>query len=274
MIIPMTMTNIVPYLKVALEIGLLWYFVYMILLFIEGTRTEQLLKGVIVVMIIFVLTQQLHLTALNWIMARLFPLSVLALVIIFQPELRRGLAQLGQFGVFSNDAEAIEDISRAAFVMQSSKTGALMVIERESGLKTYIETGVVIDSKVGIELLVSIFSTKGPLHDGAVIIRGDRIVAAKCVLPLSQEIKEYAKSHGTRHRAALGLSEETDAICVVVSEETGAISVVHSGNLTRCHNREALLKMLKELSYARKPVRALNFRLLSRITPKVNSKTE
>lgn len=274
MTIPVTMTNMIPYLKVALEIGFLWYFIYMVLLFIEGTRTEQLLKGVIVIMIIFVLTQQLRLTALNWVMVRLFPLSVLALVIIFQPELRRGLAQLGQFGIYANDIEAIEEISKAAEFLQSGKTGALMVIERESGLKTYIESGVEVDSKVSEELLVSIFHTKSPLHDGAVIIRGDRIVAAKCLLPLSQETKEHIKTHGTRHRAALGLSEETDAICVVVSEETGAISVAHSGKLVKCHNREALLKELKELSYARKPIRAFNFRMLSRISPKVNDKTE
>lgn len=274
MTIPQNIINTIPYLKVALEIGLLWYFVYMVLLFIEGTRTEQLLKGVIVIMIIFVLTQQLHLTALNWVMVRLFPLSVLALVIIFQPELRRGLAQLGQFGLHSSNVEAIEDISKAAELLQSSKTGVLIAIERESGLKTYIETGVEVDSRVSKELLVSIFLTKGPLHDGAVIIRGDRIVAAKCVLPLSQEMKEQTKAYGTRHRAALGLSEETDAICVVVSEETGAISVAHGGKLTKCHNREALLKELNKLSYARKPVRAMNFRLLSRITPKVNDKTE
>jgi diadenylate cyclase len=274
MTIPFNIASLIPYLKVLIEIGFLWYFIYMVLLFIEGTRTEQLLKGVIVIAIIFVLTQQLQLTALNWVMVRLFPLSILALVIIFQPELRRGLAQLGQFGIQANDIEAIEEIAKAAWILQASRTGALMVIECESGLKTYMETGVIIDGKISDELLVAIFQLKSPLHDGAVLVRSDRIVAAKCLLPLSQETKEHAKAHGTRHRAALGLSEETDAICVVVSEETGDISVAHSRKFVKCSTREDLLKILKEMSCTRKPVRALNFRLLSRLTPKVNDKME
>jgi diadenylate cyclase len=266
--------NLVTYLKIALEIGLLWYFIYMALLFIEGTRTEQLLKGVIVIIVIFILSQQLHLEAINWVMVRLFPLSVIALLIIFQPELRRGLAQLGQFGVYSGDMEAIEEVSKAAESMSEKKVGALIVIERETGLKTYIETGVPIDSKVSEGLLVSIFQPKGPLHDGAVIIKRDRILAAGCLLPLSQEMKNFSKVYGTRHKAAIGLSEETDAICVVVSEETGAISVSVGGKLTSHLNREGLVKLLKQITYRKKPARDLNFRLLSRISPKVNDKTD
>jgi len=246
----------------------------MILLFIEGTRTEQLLKGVIVIMVIFVLTQQLHLEAINWVMARLFPISVIALLIIFQPELRRGLAQLGQFGMYAGDIEAIEEISKAAESMSEDRIGALIVIERETGLKTYIETGKPVDSKVTEELLVTIFQPKSPLHDGAVIIRRDRILAAGCLLPLSQEMKDFSKAHGTRHKAALGLSEETDAICVIVSEETGTISVSFGGKLTSHLKREGLVKLLKQISYRRKPMRELNFRMLSRITPKVNDKTD
>jgi diadenylate cyclase len=266
--------NIIPYLKIALEIGLLWYFIYMILLFIEGTRTEQLLKGVIVIMIIFVISQQLHLAAINWVMVRLFPLSVIALLIIFQPELRRGLAQLGQFGVYSSDIEAIEEISKAAEAMSEKRVGALIVIEREVGLKTYIETGIPIDSNVTEGLLVSIFQPKGPLHDGAVIIRRDRILAAGCLLPLSQEMNNFSRVHGTRHKAAIGLSEETDAICVVVSEETGSISLSVGGKLTSHLNREGLVKLLKKVASSKKPVRDFNFRLLSRISPKVNDKTD
>lgn len=240
--------DIVFYLKVILEIALLWYFIYMAFYFIRGTRTEQLLKGVIIVTFIFIVSHQLGLEAMNWVISRLFPLSLIALVIIFQPELRRGLAQLGQFGRFQGDVEVIEEISRSVFDMSKKMIGSIIVIERETGLKTYIESGVIIDSKVSQALIGSIFMPKGPLHDGAVIIHAGRLVAAGCVLPLSQQLG-ISKSLGTRHRAGLGISEETDAIAIIVSEETGAVSIAAGGTLTRDLDEEAFTKVLRGMFY-------------------------
>ena len=174
------------YIKIAIEIAILWYAIYMILVFIKGTRTEQLLKGIVIIGAIFVAAQQLKLDAILWVMTRLFPLSVVALLIIFQPELRRGLARLGQFGVYQEDEGIVEEISRAAAYLSDRRIGALISIERETGLKNYIESGVPIDGQVTKELIISIFSSKAPLHDGAVIIQRGRIVAAGCLLPLSR----------------------------------------------------------------------------------------
>jgi diadenylate cyclase len=261
--------GILHHWKIILEIALLWYFIYMALSFIKGTRTEQLLKGVIIIIIIFIATQQLQFEALNWVITRLFPISVIALLVIFQPELRRGLARLGQFGVYEDDIEAIEEVSKAVISMTKKKTGALIVIEREVGLKTYIETGITIDSRVSKELLVSIFMPKGPLHDGAVIIKRDRVVAAGCLLPLTQEASYLSTSLGTRHRAAIGLTEETDALCIVVSEETGTISLSVNGHLTRNIEKDHLATMLKNMSYKRKMKNAWYLKMLSKVSPKV-----
>jgi diadenylate cyclase len=260
---------IIGHWKAILEIALLWYFIYMALRFIKGTRTEQLLKGVILIVIIYIVTQLLQLEAINWVITRLFPISVIALLVIFQPELRRGLARLGQFGVYEDDIEAIEEVAKAAIMMAKKKTGALIVIEREVGLKTYIETGVPVDSRVTKELILSIFAPKGPLHDGAVIIKRDRIVAAGCMLPLTQEASGLSASLGTRHRAAIGLTEETDALCVVASEETGAISLSVNGHLNRNVEKDNLAVLLKNMSYRRKLKKGWYVRLLSRLSPKV-----
>ena len=260
------------YLKIIIEIIILWYVIYMMLVFIKGTRTEQLLKGIITIGVIFVIAQQLRLDAILWVMVRLFPLSVLALVIIFQPELRRGLARLGQFGVYQEEGGIIEEISRSAGHLSGKRVGALMAIEREVGLKNYIESGVSIDGKVTKELLISIFSSKASLHDGAVIVQQARIVAAGCLLPLTQETN-ISKSLGTRHRAAIGLSEETDAVCVVVSEETGSISVSMGGKLMHNLSEENLVKLLKEIFYNPNKSRRKRFlKILSRLSPIVSEK--
>ena len=260
------------YLKIGIEIIILWYAIYMILAFIKGTRTEQLLKGIVIIGAIFVIAQQFKLDAILWVMVRLFPLSVLALVIIFQPELRRGLARLGQFGVYQEDGGIIEEISRSAGYLSEKKIGALIAIEREVGLKNYIESGVSIDGKVTKELLISIFSTKAPLHDGAVIIQQGRIVAAGCLLPLTQEAN-ISKSLGTRHRAAIGLSEETDAVCVVVSEETGSMSISMSGKLMHNLSEENLVKLLKEIFYNPHKLRGKRLlKILSKLSPAVSEK--
>ena len=257
------------YWKILLELLILWYVIYMLLLFIKGTRTEQLLKGLVIIGAIFVAAQQLKLEAISWVMMSLFPLSVIALIIIFQPELRQGLARLGQFGIYQEEEGAIEEISKSASYLSGKKIGALIAIEREGGLKTYIESGVPIDGKVTKELIISIFSSKAPLHDGAIIIQHGRIVAAGCLLPLSQETN-ISKSFGTRHRAAIGLSEETDAICVVVSEETGAISVSMAGRLTHNISEENLVKLLKEIFYNPENVKGKKLlKLLSKLSPTI-----
>ena len=235
--------------KIVVEVVILWYALYIMLLFIKGTRSEQLLKGLLIIGIIFVLSQQLGLYAINWVLTRLFPISVVALIVIFQPELRRGLAQLGQFGMHQENIEVIDEIRRSVVNLSRKKIGALVVIERETGLKSYIETGTEIDAKVTAQLLSSIFMTQSPLHDGAAIIRHGRLMAAGTVLPLSTEDHGLPKRIGMRHRAAIGVTEETDAICVVVSEETGAMSVAMSGKLSHDLDEEALVKILKKACY-------------------------
>ena len=237
----------VHYWKIALEILILWYVIYMILLFVKGTRSEQLLKGLVLIVVIFIGTQQLGLETINWAITRLFPISVIALLIIFQPELRRGLAQLGQFGMHHENIEAIDEITKAAAALSKKRIGALIVIERETGLKAYIETGTVVDGEVSSFLISSIFLPQSPLHDGAVIIERGRLVAAACVLPLPQEEKDLPKYMGMRHRAAIGISEETDAVCVVVSEETGNISVASDGKLKIELDEDNLNKILKSI---------------------------
>lgn len=241
--------EILQYWKIIIELALLWYVIYMILLFVKGTRSEQLLKGLLLIGIIYVLTQQLKLAAINWVLARILPISVIALIVIFQPELRRALAQLGQFGLHQENVEAIDEISRAAVTLSRKKIGALIVIEREAGLKSYMESGTIIDAAITSHLLTTIFITQSVLHDGAVIIERGRIAAAGCVLPLTQEDQLLPKSFGMRHRAAIGITEETDAVSVVVSEETGAISVASAGKLTHGLDEESLIKILKNAFY-------------------------
>lgn len=241
--------EILHYWKIVIELALLWYVIYMILLFVKGTRSEQLLKGLLLIGIIYVLTQQLKLTAINWVLARMLPISFIALIVIFQPELRRALAQLGQFGLRQENVEVIDEISRAAIALSRKKTGALIVIERETGLKSYVETGTPIDANITSHLLTSIFIPLSVLHDGAVIIEQGRIAAAGCVLPLTQEDHLLPKNLGMRHRAAIGITEETDAVSVVVSEETGAVSVASAGKLTHGLDEESLTKILKNVLY-------------------------
>ncbi len=238
----------VQYWKIALEAIVLWYVIYMILLFVKGTRSEQLLKGLLIIALIFVGTQQLGLDAINWAIMRLFPISVIALLIIFQPELRKALAQLGQFGKHEENIEAIDEITKASLSLSKKRIGALIVIERETGLKSYVETGTVIDAEVTAYLISSIFLPQSPLHDGAIIIERGRLVAAACVLPLPQGYeKDLPKYMGMRHRAALGISEETDAVCVVVSEETGNISVANGGKLKTGLDEDNLNRLLKSM---------------------------
>ncbi|MDB4349363.1 diadenylate cyclase CdaA [Omnitrophica bacterium] len=233
-------------LKVITEIAILWFLYYLLILYIKGTRTVQVLKGIFIVVLIYLVVQRLGLDTITWIMTKLLPISIIALLIIFQPELRRGLARLGQFGVFPAKEIIIDEITKSSTTLSKKKIGALIAIEREIGLRPYIESGVHLDSKVTSELINTIFMPNTPLHDGGVIIQEDRIVAAGCLFPLTQEA-HVTKTLGTRHRAAIGLSEETDAIVVVVSEETGAVSIAVGGRLTRDLNKEELIKSLNNM---------------------------
>ncbi|MDD5679868.1 MAG: diadenylate cyclase CdaA [Candidatus Omnitrophica bacterium] len=236
-----------PYLiKAIAEILILWVTYYMILAFIRGSRTVQLLKGLLIIVLMLVLTQQLGLTTMSWIITKIFPISILALLIIFQPELRRGLARLGQFGAALKEERVLDEIIKAVTVLSKKKIGALIAIEREVGLRSYIESGILLHSKVTSELINTIFMPNTPLHDGGIIVENGIIASAGCLFPLSQDPR-LSKTMGMRHRAAIGLSEETDAIVIVVSEETGAISVSIAGKLTRDLDKEELSKLLNTL---------------------------
>jgi len=232
--------------KPFIEVSLLWFIVYMLLLFIRGTRTVQVLKGLIILLLMFFVTQWLDLTSINWILTKLVAISVIAFLIIFQPELRRGLARLGQFGFFVHEEEVLDDVLKSAMFLSNRKIGGIIALEREIGLRPYVESGIVIDSQLSSELVNTIFTPGTPLHDGGVIVSGNRIVAAGCLFPLTQN-PHVSKTLGTRHRAAIGLTEETDAVCVVVSEETGGISISVGGKLTKNLNRETLPKTLENI---------------------------
>jgi diadenylate cyclase len=249
--------------QIILEILILWFIYYVVFVFIRGSRTVQLIKGLIIIVLLLVITQQLKLTTINWIITKLFPISVLAFVIIFQPELRRGLARLGQFGAMLKEEKVIDEIVKSAAILSKKKIGALIAIEREVGLRPYIESGIILDSKVTSELINTIFMPNTPLHDGGMVIQGGTITAAGCLFPVSQD-QRLSKTMGTRHRAAIGLTEETDAIVVVVSEETGAISVSIAGKLTHDLDKETLSKMLNNLLSSQKQKRGIFDLLLSR----------
>lgn len=242
------MAPIIIFLKIAFEIVVLWWVIYAILLFIKGTRAAQLLKGLIIITLLFLIAQKLGLSAVSWVLTKILAISVIGFLIIFQPEIRRGLARIGQFGIFTAKERIVDEIVKAATSLSEKKIGAIIAVERQVGLGSYIESGVHLDSRVNSELLTTIFTPNTPLHDGGIIIQLDRIVAAGCLFPLAEE-SQLARQLGTRHRAAIGLTEETDAVVIVVSEETGAISVVVGGKLTRELSKEALTKVISNLLY-------------------------
>ena len=227
---------------------------YYVLLLIRGTRAVQILTGVLVLVALLGMANLLHLYALKSILQLLVLGAAVTLPIIFQPELRRTLEHIGRGGLFhigdeTNDWTRPEDvavatIARAAFLLSRSRIGGLIVIEQQVGLKEIIESGTVLDARLSAELILAIFMQRSPLHDGAVIVREDIIEAAGCFLPLAEQLLSERRV-GTRHRAALGISEQTDAVVVVVSEESGAISIAREGKLTRPVEEEArLVKML------------------------------
>ncbi|MBR6033253.1 MAG: diadenylate cyclase CdaA [Clostridia bacterium] len=236
-----------------IDITLVGFLAVKLLKIAKDTRTWQLLKGIILLVIAMGLSAVFELKILNYILTSIMTYGVLILIVIFQPELRRGLEQLGSnkiskfFGldkdIETKTKENIYKIAIAATEMAKTKTGALIVLEREIKIKDIIDTGILIDAEISPQLLVNIFVPNTPLHDGAVIISENKITAAACMLPLASD-KDIAKELGTRHRAAIGISKESDAIAIVVSEETGKISVAKDGTLIADLKEEALKKIL------------------------------
>lgn len=236
-----------PDLSGVLEIGILTVVFYYVLLFFHGTRGAQVLSGLVLLYLaLMVMTYFFRLDALNWILQRFTVYLAIALLVIFQPEIRRALAELGRRQMFASpaaDRSLVDVIVKSVVMLADQKIGALIAVEREGGTRPIQESGVHMDSAVSPELLGSIFYPHTPLHDGGVLIRDNRVVAAGCMFPLSQR-EGLGKELGTRHRAALGLSEEADAIVVVVSEETGTISVAYRGRLRRGLDEEHLTRLL------------------------------
>ncbi len=231
--------------------------IFWLLWFAQRTRAAQLIRGLIILIVGILLASNIFdLTALNWLFSRAWPAMIVAIPIIFQPELRRALEQLGHTGAWipkpfgqpvDTDVDrTIDEISRATAHLSRIGYGALLVIERDTGLQDYADRGVQLDAVVSRQLLINIFFPNSPLHDGAVIVRGNRVLAASCILPLSDREVPGGKI-GTRHQAAIGITEESDAIAIVVSEETNRISVAHSGRLTENLDSERLRRALRSL---------------------------
>jgi len=237
--------------KALIEIFILWWFIYHVLLFFEGTRALQVLRGIIVLLVAFLFFQRFEFTVLSWLITKLFGISVIAILVIFHPEIRRGLARLGQRHLFSNTFReeeldvVLDQSSRAADNLCRYKSGALIVLETNDSLTAYIENGVQIDAKVSSELIETIFTRNSLLHDGGLIIRNGRVASAGSIFPLSDN-QDLNRIYGTRHRAALGLSEETDAVVFVVSEERNDISLVYRGRMYRDLSREELVRKAKQ----------------------------
>ena len=238
-----------------IDIVVVAYLLYKLLGFIKETRAQQLFRGILLIVVFFLISEIFNLSLLNWLFTRLITVGLIAVVILFQPEIRRGLEQIGRRGVLSRQFRdlgkeeiyaTVHRIVDAVDDFSSTHTGALMAIEREIMLNDIAETGVIIDAEISVRLLGNLFYEGSPLLDGAVIIRGDRVYAASCVLPLTER-QNIGKNLGTRHRAALGLSEVSDAFIIVVSEETGAISVAQNGEFRRILELKTLEKMLLDI---------------------------
>lgn len=242
-----------------IDIIIVTYVIYKMLVFIRETRTVHLLKGIVMFLIVMQVSYACNLHTVYYILSNVFQLGFIAVLIVFQPELRRALEQLGKTSVgkgkwfnFDERSETAErgaiiaEVVRSCQQMSNSKIGALIVFEDEDKVNDIIETGIPLDAEISSELLVNIFIPKTPLHDGAVVIRGNKIAAAACFLPLSQD-PTLSKELGTRHRAGLGISETSDAFVVIVSEETGNISVAHKGELKVNLTPDALTKRLTKV---------------------------
>lgn len=247
-------------LKNLLEIAIITILIYEMLVWIKNTRAWTLLKGILLILGFFVFTAVLELDTILWLLEKTSYIAVTAVLIIFQPELRKALEQLGSRNVLTSlfssedgkktneefNEKTINELVRASFEMSKVKTGALMVIERGTPLGEIERTGIEVDGIVTSQLLINIFEHNTPLHDGAVVIRGNRVAAATCYLPLSDNM-DISKALGTRHRAAVGVSETTDSVTLVVSEETGRVSIAMDGQLRRIADSDELRNVLNAM---------------------------
>jgi diadenylate cyclase len=235
----------------AIDILIVTALIYNLLLLIRGTRAVQMALGLGILAVFFYLTRWLHLEMIQWILTNLLPYLVFGIIVLFAAEIRRALANIGKNPLirqFSQNAfvETYDEIVLAATTLAAQRIGGLIVIERGIGLKNYIESGISIDAALSYDLLVAIFAPGAPLHDGAVIIQKDRITAAACFLPLTVNPK-LSKELGTRHRAAIGVTEESDAVVVVISEESGIISIVAGGHIERSLDGDSLRQRLEAI---------------------------
>ena len=255
-----------------IEIVIIAFVIYNVMVWIKNTKAWVLLKGIIIVVIFALIAYIMNLKTILWIAGKTISVGIIALVIIFQPELRRALEQLGRkkilFGLFRfNDgrekgerfsSKTAEEIVRACFDMGAAYTGALIVIEQDMVLEEYEKTGITVDGLVTSQLLINIFEHNTPLHDGAVIVRGNRVVAATCYLPLTDNVN-LSKALGTRHRAGVGISEATDSMTIIVSEETGKVSVAFGGELIHDIDADSLKNKLEYIR--RKNIDVKSFRI-------------
>lgn len=237
-----------------IDIALMSFIIYRALLIMRGTRAIQSLAGLLVLMLLYVASDWGDLVSINWLLEKFFELIVLAVIILFQQDIRRGLARAGGRlfvlpGRRSTDLSMVEEVVRASFAMASRRVGALIAFERGAGLDEYVESASVLDARISHDLLLSIFHPTSPLHDGAVVIQKDRVAAAQAFLPLTQS-KNVSKFLGTRHRAGIGLTEETDAVVIIVSEERGVVSIAEGGTLRQTTDANELREQLQAILQA------------------------
>lgn len=235
----------------ALDILIVAVVIYRVLLIIKGTKAEKMLIGLGVLLLAAFVSKYLQLYTTDWIVFSFWTQVVVAIIVLFQPEIRRALAQMGESSFLQNftsaeELKSLEEIVKASVALANRKIGALIVIEREVSLAEYVEIGTSLDARVSRELLLSIFHPSSPIHDGAVVIRGNRIVAAGCFLPITIE-SDLSKALGTRHRAGIGITEETDAVAIIVSEETGTVSVGIAGRIETHVDMGTLRDILTEV---------------------------
>jgi len=243
------------WIKDIIDVAIVSFIIYQLIMIVRGTRAVQLLKGIFILVVTWAISTWFNLYTLKWLMNQIFTFGIISVMIIFQPELRRALEQLGRGKIFQRSAmlsrdvtDQIGEVIKAVNHLARKKIGALIVFERETGLTEYIESGTMLEARISSELLINLFTPNTPLHDGAVVIRGSQVAAAGCYLPLSEN-PFISKELGTRHRAAIGMSEVSDAICVVVSEETGQISLAINGQIVRDIKEESLIsKLFEELN--------------------------
>ena len=237
--------------SIAIDILIIWYLVYRLIMLIRGTKAVQLAKGIVFIFIVRIIAGLLQLRAVTYIVDQIVSWAVIGIIVIFQPEIRRGLDRLGRTPIFSGRGESahaksvkmVQELDKAIQYMSKRRIGALITIQQDTGLDDYIETGIKLDADITGELLINIFIPNTPLHDGAVIINNDRIAVAAAYLPLSDS-SMIPKRLGTRHRAAVGISEVTDAVTIVVSEETGGVTITKNGRFLLDLTREEYLKYL------------------------------